>query len=110
MRNARGTFYVTVYATEERYGGPEEGGWWYESGIPVKHIRVRGFEKAMNVAEEFNSKQSDEPREILNGSFDYEISGPNDCDGSEIFGSRLTAYVAGKRPGKAYPERRPHYE
>ena len=23
--------YVTVYSVERRYGGPEEGGWWYDA-------------------------------------------------------------------------------
>lgn len=25
---------VSVYLVDKAYGGPEEGGWWYEYGIP----------------------------------------------------------------------------
>jgi len=31
----RRPFYVNVYATDRHYGGPEEGGWWYDCGEPV---------------------------------------------------------------------------
>ena len=27
-------FHVCVYMVDKRYGGPEEGGWWYEVGVP----------------------------------------------------------------------------
>lgn len=27
---------VTVYLVDRAYGGPEEGGWWYTTGDPVK--------------------------------------------------------------------------
>lgn len=26
--------YVNIYLIDRAYGGPEEGGWWYEYGIP----------------------------------------------------------------------------
>jgi len=28
-------YYVNTYATTRNYGGPEEGGWFYEGGQPV---------------------------------------------------------------------------
>jgi len=31
----RRPWYVNVYAVSRHYGGPEEGGWWYDSGDPV---------------------------------------------------------------------------
>ena len=33
-----GTYYVNVYALEQGYGGPEEGGWYYEAGTPVASV------------------------------------------------------------------------
>ena len=36
--NPRQTFYVAVDCIEKSYGGPQEGGWWYDSGT------VREFE------------------------------------------------------------------
>ena len=30
------TYYVNLYKEGMGYGGPEEGGWWYDEGYPVK--------------------------------------------------------------------------
>ena len=30
--------YVTVWHTEQAYGGPEEGGWYYQQGEPVEGV------------------------------------------------------------------------
>ena len=35
---------VGVYQRGREYGGPEEGGWWYDSGPLVEHRRVRVYE------------------------------------------------------------------
>jgi hypothetical protein len=32
--------YVNVYAMSRCYGGPEEGGWYYDAGVPVTSVRV----------------------------------------------------------------------
>lgn len=34
----QGTYYVNVYALDQGYGGPEEGGWYYECGEPVASV------------------------------------------------------------------------
>lgn len=34
----RSQHYVNVYRLEQGYGGPEEGGWWYEAGTPIASI------------------------------------------------------------------------
>lgn len=28
-------YWVNAYDTQEAYGGPEEGGWWFEEGVPT---------------------------------------------------------------------------
>lgn len=30
--------YLNTYEVQSLYGGPEEGGWWYESGSPVQSV------------------------------------------------------------------------
>lgn len=35
---------VAVYETDRAYGGPEEGGWWYDCGVLVEHGRIRFFD------------------------------------------------------------------
>ena len=34
------TLYVNVYDIAQAYGGPEEGGWWFDTGVPVASIPV----------------------------------------------------------------------
>lgn len=34
------TVYLNTYETWKAYGGPEEGGWWYECGKPVQSFIV----------------------------------------------------------------------
>ena len=31
--------YLNTYEVWQSYGGPEEGGWWYQSGSPVQSIK-----------------------------------------------------------------------
>ena len=33
--------YINVYLADRAYGGSEEGGWWYDYGIPVESRRVK---------------------------------------------------------------------
>ena len=41
------TYIVAVYLVDKAYGGPEEGGWWYDTGEQVKLIRIfKNEEKA----------------------------------------------------------------
>ena len=32
--------YVNVYHVDQAKGGPEEGGWWYDTGVPHASIPV----------------------------------------------------------------------
>lgn len=34
--------YLNVYHLADEYGGPEEGGWWYETGSLVLSLEVAG--------------------------------------------------------------------
>ena len=36
------TVYLNTYETSQAYGGPEEGGWWYECGTPVQSVAISG--------------------------------------------------------------------
>jgi len=37
--------YVNVYSIDRLFGGPEEGGWWYDTGTPVLTVMVEHPEK-----------------------------------------------------------------
>ena len=46
-------YYVNVYSAGRAYGGPEEGGWWYDYGIPDgESIRCDTLDKAQEVQRE----------------------------------------------------------
>jgi hypothetical protein len=36
---------VAVYTSDRAYGGPEEGGWWYNCGGLVEHAKIKFFDK-----------------------------------------------------------------
>ena len=39
------TRYVALYLIDKAYGGPAEGGWWYEYGILQYKLAVEGAEE-----------------------------------------------------------------
>lgn len=43
----RGAYTVAVYLADRAYGGPEEGGWWFDSGVPAHEFArfCRGFSR-----------------------------------------------------------------
>lgn len=50
-------FLVGVYLVDRAYGGPEEGGWWYDCGELVRVIRLfKNQSRAEDFARALNSK------------------------------------------------------
>lgn len=48
-------FIVALYALDLAWGGPEEGGWWYEAGTLVRPLRVCATEaKAIALSDRAN--------------------------------------------------------
>jgi len=93
---------VAVYLCDRAYGGPEEGGWWYDCGVPSEeHAHfTRGFkrEKAAyayarrlneRYAEQWNQGRRDISSVLSEGQFYAE------------------AHEGTPAP---YPKVRPHYE
>lgn len=39
-RTYTGLAYVNAYAVTRHYGGPEEGGWWYNAGRPLASVPI----------------------------------------------------------------------
>ena len=94
---------VAVYDCDKSFGGPEEGGWWFDCGtrcddyVPTIHLTVEDARKAAREMQE----------ELDNG--------PNNDGGNHDLSSvcctgRLMAYVEDEYPAKYFPEVRPHYE
>lgn len=48
--------YVTLYRHDRPYGGPEEGGWWYDLIVPEESIRVPSREAAERLVENLRDR------------------------------------------------------
>jgi hypothetical protein len=85
--------WIGVYEAHQHYGGPEEGGWWYESGDLIEVWRADTEADAIDKADELREKY---PRTGKR----YSVIGGDDWD------VRLSAGP----PVRHYPEERPRYE
>lgn len=98
-----GEFYIHKYEECQNYGGPEEGGWWYDSGTPVEDWQALCFtdeEEAYEKCRELNAEER-QRRETLPVKYtDYYSS-------SEEF---YTFDVSTDSTPHPYPSVRPHYE
>ena len=84
---------VTVHQVIQRYGGPEEGGWWFNQGFPERTYCVFSKKQAVKtfieVCEEYEVWE--QPSLGLSTTdYNWEVS----------FASTTA---------KHYPEKRPHY-
>lgn len=55
FRNPDGSqqWFVAVYEAGRAYGGPEEGGWWFDTGVLVQQTAVESFEAAEALRERY---------------------------------------------------------
>lgn len=94
-RNPDGTqaYFVTVYDAGRAEGGPEEGGWWFDCGVPIEWYACRTGEEAEELADRLRSGEYAETgrRNSVLGGEDYDVR-------------------VGIEPGRAFPETTPHYE
>lgn len=84
---------VQVYNTWQRYGGPEEGGWWYEEGEPIQTHFI------------FNKKQAIQRAIKLSEEYDY-ANQPSITDSRGLSAIHIKY---GDDFAKYYPEERPYY-
>jgi hypothetical protein len=105
------SFYtVAVYLDDRSYGGPEEGGWYYDCGDRIDH-QIGDLDLAMTMPHTFTDENeayglADKLNTILNETANKgrpEIS-------SVLSQGRYRAHVYEGYPPVRYPERRPHYE
>ncbi len=90
------TRYVNAYAVGLCYGGPEEGGWYYDIGTPLESVRVHGSWSDANEARE--TLRAKLESDYARGHNRYSVLGGDDLEiGIE------------DAPGEAYPTERPYY-
>jgi hypothetical protein len=97
-------FYVHKHVVTLLYGGPEEGGWWYDAGTPTadwQPLKFEDEEKAYAKCRELNASE----RERAKRDEDY--------DYTSVLSYRSNHYgysVTESSIPQSYPETRPHYE
>lgn len=102
---------VAIFLVDRAYGGPEEGGWWYDHGHPAEYIpdgiNPHDLMTVFTVGDEHHA------REWITALQLQLDAGPNKQRRSDI-GSVLSegcwrAVLCDGWP-RAYPETTPHYE
>jgi hypothetical protein len=94
--------YLNVYEVIQAWGGPEEGGWWYNCGTPLESVRADNDEQQKEALVRLEQRyamndQSDWDRERKRGK------------SSSAGGYDITIYVE-RNFAEPFPQRRPHYE
>lgn len=90
------TTWVNAYELGQGYGGPEEGGWWFDVYDPISSIRVYNEDEcvdAIKLLDRILRPKYEDMREY------YSAAG----------GANLVIQLEGG-PAKVQPEERPHYE
>lgn len=96
---ARGRFVLTFYELDRKYGGPEEGGWWYNTGDLVRVSR--GYD---------DEQQAEAAADRANRLLEY-LQRRKRSLGSVLYrGGRHRCEVWDQPPPECWPETRPHYE
>ena len=84
---------VGVYTAGPAYGGPEEGGWWYDCGELVDHAKIRFFDSFR------------EAHDYVQGLWDYCLTENRDRGDVKLVVSAFTEQM----PDTHYPKTRPYY-
>ena len=93
------TYLVAVYLIDQAYGGPEEGGWWYQVGKLVRVSKVfKNEELTYSFCRKFNNH--------LEGTLNKERRPISSVLSEGVFCAQVHEDFAPKH----YPEVRPHYE
>lgn len=88
--------YVNAYSVARCYGGPEEGGWWYDAGEPLASVPVESDE------------DEERERERLRALFAPDFEGERHRS-SVLGGDNLEIYVEDE-VAAPFPSTQPHYE
>lgn len=97
---AKKQVYVAVFLEDRAYGGPEEGGWWYDTGDLVRTV-WQGPASQAEAAEVY--------AERLNKKLETTLNHGRRPISSVLSEGRYRALVCNEPPA-SWPEQRPHYE
>lgn len=103
QRKAAKMIYVNIYDADRAYGGPEEGGWWYDTGWPLDNQRAHGGGTFFNPARAWDHAQA------INDALRAREVGISSRDPrSVLYRGRIEAHVE-RHPAQAFPQERPYY-
>lgn len=89
--------HVNAYACNQEYGGPEEGGWYYETG------RLLGSILTLN-----HPLFIEDSKSALKKAFGWQYEGNRDRH--SVIGQDNLEIKVEDEPGADFPEETPHYE
>ena len=96
--------YVNVYKVEHLYGGPEEGGWYYNAGTPIASVPVLVDTLKMDEATKLHPQIVDCIASLKNTFKDIPWGDINSVNG----GVELGIYVA-EEFAEYWPKEKPVY-
>jgi hypothetical protein len=94
--NGDPVWFVNIYEVDRVYGGPEEGGWYFDAGTLQGWWHASSLENAYELAE----KLQDEPYKSTGDASSVVYSGGD-------YDFEITRGASG---AESYPEERPFYE
>lgn len=109
--------YVTLYEVQSRYGGPEEGGWYYDWFTPVASQQVADEQTAHDLAEQIREKADqmttdatgEWARQMLESCEWAEARGIDPADMDEPDGPTRFLVFFENFPGEYETKERPYY-
>lgn len=102
--------YLHRYYTSQKYGGPEEGGWWYDADYPdpgwtpleiVLRSTDTDYDKAYEVCRKWNSAEYDRREQECRHHYTSVLSDLDDFYTYDFTDSPTPV---------AFPQERPYYE
>ena len=107
--------FINVHAVTRHYGGPEEGGWWYNMGEPVEARSIVVGPPPQWVPPYHDGRYPDmnchdmervlAEVAMLERRYEYAVSG----DIYSVLGGQAIEVSWDSEPGKPWPEEIPYY-
>lgn len=99
---------VAVYLEDRAYGGPEEGGWWYDYGERIDDPEVTGCVPAIFRASEL--AMAEDCCRLTNERLNETVNKGRHEISSVLSEGRYVAQVCEGYPVAHFPETKPYYE
>lgn len=94
-------WHVHLYLTDRAYGGPEEGGWYYDCGMPEEHAQNGLF---------MDEDSAVEAARVLNDTVAPVLNEGRNADTGSVLSEGCYRFFVGQGEAKPFPSVIPHYE